>query len=406
MAETLDSAPPRPTKSRRFAEFDSLRGVAAFTIMLDHWRRIYIARDEVPFFNPFHLLYIGHAFVLVFFALSGLVLSLPQASGKQVHFPSFVIKRIIRIYPAYLVAFLLAVAGCTLWHGSDFYGRFFRNTWTAAPDRHSVLNGVFLVGSYNFHRYSTSFWTLVHEMRISLFVPLLCLGVLASELGVVALAVALLAALAVVLEKRSSLPIDVVETVTYLAVFIIGSLCAKHLHTLNRRIAAVSRPLYWSAVLAVIAFMIAWPTLRYYLHLHAFAWEILLGLVAAAFILLSLRPDGLSPFLLHRAPLFIGKISYSIYLLHGSILWVFAYLFAGRFSPVAWFPAFLIVTILASWALYTAVELPSIYLGRSIESAMKRNWSPSPRKTRGTPAVSEANDSRQDSKPEPEALTS
>ena len=406
MAALADTAPPKPTKSRRFAEFDSLRGIAAATIALDHWRRIYIPRDEVPFTNPLHVLYIGHAFVLVFFALSGLVLSLPQVSGKKIHYPSFVVKRIIRIYPAYLVGLAVAVACCAHWHGSDFYGHYFRNTWTKAPDLHSVLSHVQLVGSYNFYQYSTSFWTLVHEMRISLLVPLLCFIIMSAELGAVAILIALIALLAAALEQRWFFPRDVVETVTYLAVFVIGSVCAKHLTPLNRRIAGLSRPAYWTAVLFVLALMVAWPTLRYYLHFHAFAWEILLGFIAAAFILLSLRPDGLSPLLLHRAPLFIGKISYSLYLLHGSILWVFAYIFAGRMSPVAWLLPFVAVTILASWGLYTAVELPSIYLGRAVESAMKRKWAERQQAVARPSVVEHSTPPRSESESEQATLTS
>jgi len=89
---------------RRLVCLDGLRGVLAFYVMLSH---------SLPFAPLPHWLHWmfqhGGAGVDVFFVLSGLVIVQSLASFEYQALP-FLIARVARIYPVFLVVFLLAVA--------------------------------------------------------------------------------------------------------------------------------------------------------------------------------------------------------------------------------------------------------------------------------------------------------
>ncbi|MGH7001396.1 MAG: acyltransferase family protein, partial [Stellaceae bacterium] len=78
----------------RLPSLDSLRGIAALTVVIHHtlttlpafWA-VYTGAPasrlaRIMAFSPLHLLWDGHQAVLVFFVLSGFVLSLPYWQGR------------------------------------------------------------------------------------------------------------------------------------------------------------------------------------------------------------------------------------------------------------------------------------------------------------------------------------
>src|ERR1700742_2738671 len=98
--------------STRFKQLDSMRGLAALFVFFSHYVGIF--RPGLPFadviqLTPLGILYNGRAAVMFFFSLSGFVLALPFIGGKPIDIAEFYIKRIGRIYPAYIVAILFAL---------------------------------------------------------------------------------------------------------------------------------------------------------------------------------------------------------------------------------------------------------------------------------------------------------
>jgi peptidoglycan/LPS O-acetylase OafA/YrhL len=89
---------------------------------------------------------------------------------------------------------------------------------------------------------------------------------------------------------------------------------------------------------------------------------ILIG--ASGFIVAGLSEPAFSKALNWPIFQFLGRISYSIYLLHGTILFLLVYVFYGR-VPFEWlFLPLLICVVVASTIFYHLVEKPSIQLGR------------------------------------------
>jgi peptidoglycan/LPS O-acetylase OafA/YrhL len=108
---------------KRLEQLDSLRGIAAFTVLVGHFLLLFpafwIATTTFSkqnwfiyliTFTPLHIFWCGTEAVVFFFVLSGFVLALPFFdSTKTVSYTFFLIKRIFRLYPPYLSAVILAV---------------------------------------------------------------------------------------------------------------------------------------------------------------------------------------------------------------------------------------------------------------------------------------------------------
>ena len=115
------------TSVKRLEELDSLRGLAALTVVLRHLCNLWLddgmysasehSRDAFIFLTyPFAP---GHSAVLLFFILSGFVLALPFIAGKAQSYPVFATRRIFRIYAPYLVVLCIAVLGDYFLHGQN-----------------------------------------------------------------------------------------------------------------------------------------------------------------------------------------------------------------------------------------------------------------------------------------------
>ena len=165
--------------SRHLPELDALRGVAAMVVLLNHFQAAWL-RTAHPawlahpaYVPPLWLLLNGHASVILFFLLSGFVLSLPRLHGARPGYAVYVLRRICRIYLPYLAALLVSVAACSLFFRLRLDGRLLPEFWPQRPDLASVLQHAAMLGRLNVWRYDGPAWSLVHEMRISLIFPLL-----------------------------------------------------------------------------------------------------------------------------------------------------------------------------------------------------------------------------------------
>src|SRR5437764_6970660 len=129
--------------SRRFAELDSLRGLAAFTVVINHhlnalpqvFDQTVYAKDEwwlaALKYTPLHALWGGHEAVIFFFVISGFVLALPYFK-RELHYTPFILKRLSRIYLPYIVAVAVAaLAAAGLARGSiTALSSWFNGSWT------------------------------------------------------------------------------------------------------------------------------------------------------------------------------------------------------------------------------------------------------------------------------------
>ncbi|MEH7495490.1 acyltransferase family protein, partial [Neobacillus niacini] len=158
----------------RYEELDSIRGLAAISVVLFHLGLVFYSRDFVNF-PPVHILFSGKEAVMLFFVLSGYVLSLPFYVKREFFYLNYIIKRICRIYIPYLVALSVSLFSINLYSngGIETLSEWFNRYWINEVELINLLQHIIFIGSYDNNTINPVFWSLVHEMRISLIFPLI-----------------------------------------------------------------------------------------------------------------------------------------------------------------------------------------------------------------------------------------
>lgn len=340
-----------------------MRGIAALIVLFHHFTYMFypaVFRTEDWRSALLYPLIAGHESVMFFFVLSGFVLALPYLRGKNQTYPTFLWRRVLRIYGPYLGALAIAIAGCAVWHGKLGSSGWAAATWGKQVDLRSVVEHILFIGNYNYSRYNTAFWSLVYEMRISIVFPLLFLAAYRLRLRY-----ALLLIVACTLIGVSVFSGKTLITVEYAAIFIIGILLAKHLDSLKdayRRSAAWK---HWMLVLLSILLYDGWHLVSDRGPLwHLGDMPIAVG--AAGLVVVGINSRSAQRILNSPTPAFLGKISYSFYLVHGTVLFAMAAALKDKVSPAEFFILCLPSAILLSWGFYQAVEAPFMRMSRKV----------------------------------------
>ena len=168
-------------RDNRIEYLDSLRGLAAISVVLSHFVLAYglDTKSKLLNFSPFHIFYDGFAAVTFFFVLSGYVLTLSLKNKNELVLGSFYLKRIFRIMPAYIFTLIISFG---------FY--YFYKTIHTNPDSSSWINSfwgkpldftnfvkqlIFILPSNGFAELVCQNWSLKVEMQFSFLIPFLYL---------------------------------------------------------------------------------------------------------------------------------------------------------------------------------------------------------------------------------------
>jgi peptidoglycan/LPS O-acetylase OafA/YrhL len=356
----------------RIPQLTSLRGLAAVLVVLHHFQLM----DHKPRSPLVHLS--PHGSVPLFFLLSGFVLAIPYLKGKQGTYPTFFIRRVIRIYCPYLCGLALSVAGAFLFHHQLGWGEWADSTWSRPVSETLVLQHVLLLGNYDWTQYNTAFWSLVQEMRISLCFP--ALFFVTHKLRTRS---AFLLAISCSLACQSAAvahlgPEQMPGTLSYVPIFICGILLAKNLGALNTWYQKLGPPqlaLLWLSSLALfceghliqeIAVAGIW---------RFGDWPVVLG--SAGVVLISLNSPWARAFLDSPLPRFMGRISYSLYLVHGTVLFTLKALHWGCLPTELHCMVYLVLSLLLATGFCIAIDEPFMRMARSAgESLSFRSWAP------------------------------
>jgi peptidoglycan/LPS O-acetylase OafA/YrhL len=305
--------------NRRYVpEIDQLRCFASLLVLFYHGFQVIgaqltygvafdPARHWVKANNPLvAAIEEGHSGVALFIVLSGFVLSLGTV-GRQIRYGQFLLARILRLYP---VLILFGVAAYSL-------------------DRSDVLLLVTTILPFNGAHtlaggFTAMFWAVAVEFQCYLVFPFLILFSrrMGARVLVQAIAVALLLrCLAVFSEGASAQSIGYWTVLGRLDQFCIGMIAARLylLHGWRDR----ARPwMIAPASLFIVGLLWAfnefggWPGEANWKLL----WPDAEGAGWAAVILAYLRAGGSLPSWIARPVTFVGKISYSFYMVHYVVL--------------------------------------------------------------------------------------
>jgi peptidoglycan/LPS O-acetylase OafA/YrhL len=229
-------------------------------------------------------------------------------------------------------------------------------------------------------------------MRISLVLPFLALAVLRLRSRWIALAAAVLSLsffpLATLLSNTPltsrTAAINTTLTLHYAAFFLIGSLVAKHLDRINRRYARLST--LQAGIIAVVSLALyafanaSSLTERFSIPPDLYDWGAAAG--AAALIIFAINSRPFHTFLTTRPVHHLGRISYSLYLVHGTTLFVLIHTLLGRISISRLLLIYLFATLLIAEIFHRLIEHPAMLLGRRLTTP--RQPLPQPDSTNST----------------------
>ena len=308
--------------SKHIACLDAIRGLAALTVIGSHYVRAYDLPCQTGQCNrwltytPLHIWWDGNAAVSLFFVLSGLVLALKHFSHCVTpdisRFPliAFILSRIFRIWPAYLA--ILAISAMLNWQYPSNFSNFPVTTpkqndwlpslWGQPTGWWEVFQDSCLLCMRMDMRFLPQAWTLSVELALSLLVPV---GILLVARGTAWLVGFTLFAV---------YPLGVSP---YLFHFMLGIVLAKHHQGIARGVLApfTHRCMAW--LLGLFLYTVG-ETFGLWINPQAVAG--LTGLGSGVLLLCMLASETFQRILSFPLLRYLGKVSYSIYLIHFAVL--------------------------------------------------------------------------------------
>lgn len=379
--------------NKRYEELDSLRGVAALFVVFSHMYQVIPPRklSKIIFeFSPLRLFISGGEAVILFFILSGFVLALPYFNNNQSSYTSFIIKRICRIYMPYLVAMFIAIGCREIYYEGRMKGLsgWVNSFWTAPLSFQAVKDHVLMLGTF-LSNLNPVIWSLVHEMRISIIFPLIMLLIVKLDwkkslsLSVLCTLVAMI--LFEIFQPKNT-GVEYVASLNYTAMFIIGALIAKHRTFIASKYNLLNKKMKLLIFASgLVTYLLIHPSFAIkafvYQGISPFyrtvidSWAITLG--AAILIIFAINSALFSKILRTKFVCFLGKISYSLYLIHVVIILTMLQTLHSTGVPIRIILiGSLLVSFLFATLMYNFIEKPSIKLGKYLTTTrLKQNKS-------------------------------
>lgn len=292
---------------------DALRGIAAITVIITHFAETYAEESLLKgIFQPF-----GRSAVILFFLLSGISLSMSfqrKVSFSWQDYISYLVKRFFRIYLPFFVAILIAqgifhilqpqgIAGLSEW---------FNLTGTGTADFRILVGNIFMIGNY-VNRIDPVIWSLIIELRISIIFPLLFYIVKKYEVlgATILMAITLVSGVSVLYISTQNFLLG--QTIFHTTFFVLGiviSLHWSHIKNMSKQIYCLifiaSLLLYFHVV---IFNLVGIPTIQ-------IISDVVIGLGCMGIVLACYESKTVQEHLTNRIYQGIGKISFSIYLVH------------------------------------------------------------------------------------------
>lgn len=350
---------------QRFDELDSFRGIAATMVVLSHFfgATDSTGRQEDLLRLLIYPLKNGEAAVSLFFLLSGFVLSLPLWRGKPQSYSVFIVRRICRIYLPYLFGLALSVLGASIFASHKISGlaQWFYPTWTGPVDWTLVLKHILFIGPrYNVREFNFAFWTLIIEMRVSIILPFFLLLMRRLSYGGMWLVCAISFIIGCVGESRLT-PLQLLGWTSF---FMAGAIVAR---TVNQKPSYLYRIFSRRSVaLLSLAVFFFGNLLEQSLHLSGLFGRVPSAVGGLATICAALYNPVLRSFLRKGVLQFMGRISYSLYLLHVTVLYTTFHLFYGLLPKTIIFLVYMVVNVALASISYKMIEQPAMELGRRL----------------------------------------
>jgi peptidoglycan/LPS O-acetylase OafA/YrhL len=364
----------RATIGRRVVELDGVRGLAALAVMGGHWLAVVPHRAAGPvngpltsglnwlLGTPLQAFVAGGQMVILFFVLSGMVLALPRLAGRQIPYGRYLLTRALRLYPAAWAATALSALVFLVLrpHTEPGFTTWLRVQLDAPIPSAGVFHFTGLIIPFDPSRLDGPLWSLEQELRLSLLLPLLVLLVRRYHSLVVFF-------IAVVLIVEGTASSTVLASWAWTPVvggcFLLGVLLARHRERLNHLWAGMSKPARRLAGLGMV--LSFWIPTRFasYVFVDRLALNLIPALGACAVIVAAQGP-GLRQRLRTRVPAWLGRISYSLYVVHIVVLHLLLGVRPAGLPVIDLAPAGIVLSLGLATLMQRYVEAPALALGR------------------------------------------
>jgi len=360
-----------PLNQSRLRYIDTLRGIAALLVVWLH-SASFLARTSERTHDTAGWLYsvitrfdVGHTGVVVFFLISGFVIPFSIRPDRPAQVGSFVIRRFLRIYPAYWLSVPLAAAAIFWIWGTSF------------SLREVLINLTLLQDLFGVRSVEGVYWTLVVEIVFyALCVVLFVTGSLFDRRRITLLAAALGLAFSVILamawSRHAIMNSPAVFWLLNLSVMLCGTLFRDRSQSADAPRDRLVDIVFWTLLLAYVVVLplgTVWAT----------GWRnnpMLPYAVGFMIFILGTRALRIET----RVTDWLGAISYSIYLFHTIVILSIDWWLLKQPADSAWrtqhlgvyMAAAVAATLIVSSVVYFLVERPCINLGHRLALAWQR----------------------------------
>ena len=393
-------------KNERIHSLDSLRGIAAFVVIIFHimlsFNIFYNADRNFEYENnfvkiinesPLHLFWGGNEAVLLFFVLSGFVLAIPFQLGKAGSYSVFITKRFFRIYLPYIAVMAISVVLTMIffeYKDASGMSPAYDNRWNHAVTWQAIIAYIFMI-NYDTGNVNGVVWTLYHEMRFSIVMPLIMLILMKYKplkslliLGISVISFMVFAVAPYVLFGSNIYTIlirDFGFTAYYTLFFISGAFLSVYRKPIINWIAKLSTVSKLGLfILSMILISCKWLINIIPIKSSLLIYSPVAGIGILLLFVLVLASPKAEQILTVRPLLFLGKISYSLYLVHMLVIMLLTIAFDQIGLRIWGFALSPFISIPVAYLAYKAFELPAIKLGRyygnkvqEIEKSRTRN---------------------------------
>lgn len=358
---TGDYRPASLASTTRLPELDSVRGIAALIVLCSHMLKVtpwalpssrlvsvLVERTPLQIFED------GRAPVLFFFVLSGYVLTLSLLRSPRTGLLQFALQRTIRLLLPVAASVLLSVGLYAIVFDPIVLETLRPHTlytWWSPPTAVNVLEHVVLVGADPDLRLNVVLWSLVHEWRISVLLPLVLIF-RHNPLRLLLIGVAVHGAAAFLVghdtvQLGPTLPFSPFVSVYFSLALLAGACLA-----LAGPVTWLMQP--WDRRLAALAA----------LALFSLESDMAAFTGSALLIVLAQQPGRFHTLLTSRLLTWIGKISFSLYLVHTIILQATLHVLHNALPLSAIAAIGTVLSFPVAALFYRGVELPAQLLAR------------------------------------------
>lgn len=355
-----------PSKERgvRFEFVDGLRGLAALAVVLPHVVGLFLYPRPSAVSELFlRLADYGRSSVEVFFVVSGFAIaySLRDADADGFGLPRFMLRRAVRLDPPYWVGLLWA-GSVSIVHARVTHQPIDAPSWQKVLAHLFYLQDILGLGQFNI-----VFWTLCLEFQLYLaFAVMMRLACSTGDThrrvsaGVWAHAdrfgwLLVGAFFASVLLSHTVWPLTPGWFVPYFYLFLAGSLAAWR--TQDR----ISDGLFQICILVMGLALALRPELAR-----------VMGFLTTVVLYAAIRRDALRRWLAGRLPQWLGRISYSVYLIHAPLAVFFLGLRTrwsadSKLASLSCLVGMYLMTVALAAVLHATVEVPCLRLAQQLK---------------------------------------